>query len=81
MSTVSEPVVYLVAQAASHPGSCWSVRGIYTSEEAAEAACTVATDWWWPISLDTDLGRPDQVFQRPWGAADHRAYPVRSNTP
>jgi hypothetical protein len=37
-------------------GSTWSVGGIWSERDDAEAACTQPGDHYWPIPLDRDLG-------------------------
>jgi len=53
--------VWVVAQNKTFDDAGWAVDwelgGVFTTEEAARAACTVPTDAMWPVALDTPIGR------------------------
>lgn len=51
--------VWIVTQLPD-PDAQWELGGIFTTEAAADAACTLPTDGYWESELDVDFGRETQ---------------------
>lgn len=53
----------------------WELGGVFTSSAAAAAVCIEPNDGYWPVELDTFLGR------NTWVINDVATWPARSPTP